>query len=423
MDALTTILGLAAGGAIAAAGIAAHAIRRRNMQHWLGECLRQQWRSRRSTQDGTIHVLICIADHFEPAWGNPSQEKSDERVAAWLEEYPKNLGRFRDSDGRPPQHTFFYPIDQYNEKNVDAIAELCTQGFGEVEIHLHHDNDTAENLEGMLSHFVGVFADRHGLLGRWADGSPAYGFVHGNWALDNSRPDGKWCGVTNELAVLQRTGCYADFTLPSAPDATQTRTINEIYYAEGRDGCCKAHDRGTRVVVGGIASGGLMIVQGPLRLWRPRGSLKPRIENGCVQAGQPATMERLDQWIKAGVRVAGREDWVFVKLHTHGAKESNRRALLGEAGMAFHEGLARRAAQDMRFRYHYVTAREMFNLAKNAESGWTGSVDDGRNHLVSAPERKNCPAISFSGEKLWNKPQEPFGQPDTNESERSVRSA
>jgi hypothetical protein len=134
-------------------------------------------------------------------------------------------------------------------------------------------------------------------------------------------------------------------------------------------------------------------------------------------------MERLDQWIKAGVRVAGREDWVFVKLHTHGAKESNRRALLGEAGMAFHEGLARRAAQDMRFRYHYVTAREMFNLAKNAESGWTGSVDDGRNHLVSAPERKNCPAISFSGEKLWNKPQEPFGQPDTNESERSVRSA
>lgn len=420
---MTTILGFAACGVLALAGYVVREIRRRNMQHWLFECLRQQWRSRRVEHEGTIHVLICIADHFEPSWGNPTEDEADERVAAWLKEYPRNLGRFCDSDGRPPRHTFFFPIDQYDERHVDAIGELCAQGYGEVEIHLHHDNDTAENLERMLGHYVKVLDERHGLLGRWADGTPAYGFVHGNWALDNSRPDGRWCGVANELDVLKSTGCYADFTLPSAPDATQTRTLNEIYYAIGRDGCCKSHDRGTRVVVGGKETEGLMIVQGPLRLWWPRGSKKPRLENGCVQAGQPATMERLEEWIRAGVRVPGREDWIFVKLHTHGAKASNRDVLLGAAGVAFHEGLARRAAQDERFRYHYVTAREMYNLAKSAEAGWEGSVEDSRDYLVSANKRKDCPRISFSGGNLWIKPQGPFEQPDTSESERSARPA
>jgi hypothetical protein len=39
---------------------------------------------------------------------------------------------------------------------------------------------------------------------------------------------------------------------------------------------------------------------------------------------------------------------------------------------------ARRAADDPRFHGHYVTAREMYNLARAAESGWRGSVADGR---------------------------------------------
>ena len=30
----------------------------------------------------------------------------------------------------------------------------------------------------------------------------AYAFVHGNWALDNSRPDGRWCGIDAELPRL-----------------------------------------------------------------------------------------------------------------------------------------------------------------------------------------------------------------------------
>jgi hypothetical protein len=129
-----------------------------------------------------------------------------------------SFGHFRDSDGRPPRHTFFYPAEEYEQQHLDALAGLCRAGFGEVEIHLHHDNDTADGLRRKLLEFKEVLAERHGLLSRHREtGEVAYGFIHGNWSLCNSRPDGRWCGVNNELDVLRETGCYADFTMPSAP--------------------------------------------------------------------------------------------------------------------------------------------------------------------------------------------------------------
>lgn len=373
---------------------------RKNLHLWLPGFIVQEARRlvTRRAQTGPIHVLLCIADHFEPAWGDASAETADARVAAWVREYPRLFGNFRDSDGRPPRHTFFFPIDQYEERHIDALAGLCRGGYGEVEIHLHHDHDTADNLERTLREFSGLFAERHGLLGRWPDGRAAYGFIHGNWALDNSRPDGRWCGVDNELEVLRQTGCYADFTLPSAPDATQTSKINSIYYAKGRSHCRKAHNHGQNAGLGKPPPGALMLIQGPLRLWRPKGSWKPRIENGCLQHGQPPTLARLDQWLRAGIRVPTRPDWAFVKLHTHGATEANQRVLLGDAMTRFHQSLAQRAADDPRFHFHYVTAREMYNLARAAEEGWTGSIIGALNFQVSAPQpgqadkRKMCRA-------------------------------
>jgi hypothetical protein len=368
----------------ALAAVVIRQICQRNLQYWLGSHLRQSIRRRRQ-QSCAVHVLLCIADHFEPLWGGASDATADARVAAWLRNYPRLFGKFRDSDGLPPQHTFFYPIDEYRAGHVDALTALCRDGFGEVEIHLHHDRDTAENLDRTLRQFTRIFSEQHGLLGRWPDGRIAYGFVHGNWALDNARPDGRWCGVRNELEVLHRTGCYADFTLPSAPDVTQTRKINSIYYAVGNAGQCKSHNSGVDVGTDSNPFPGLMLIQGPLRLWRPRGSWTPRIENGCIQRNQPPTSERLDQWLRAHVHVLTRPDWVFVKLHTHGAPEANEQVLLGDAMVEFHRLLAQRAAHDERFQFHYVTAREMYNLAKAAEAGWTGSVASARDFVVCPP--------------------------------------
>lgn len=379
------ILGTFAAATTALAAGAVWLIRSRNLHYWLGSYVVQLWTKRR-TRTGDVHVLLCIADHYEPAGGGASEELANNRVAAWVRDYPRLFAEFRDSDGRPPQHTFFFPIDEYEPDRVDAIAGLCRDGYGEVEIHLHHDNDTAANLEATLRRFITIFVERHGVLGRTSTGAAAYGFVHGNWALDNSHPQGKCCGVKNEIDVLVRTGCYADFTMPSAPDGTQTRKINSIYYARGDEHQRKAHDDG--VDVGAVSiqpAGSLMLIQGPLGLTWSAGRLTPAIENGCLQRTQPPTMARLDQWLRAGIHVPQRPDWLFVKLHTHGATEANQQVLLGEAMAEFHRGLAARAKSDSHFHFHYVTAREMHNLAKAAESGWKGTAADARDFAIKPP--------------------------------------
>src|SRR5690242_10129431 len=117
-------------------------MRRRHMQLWLGAFVKQEARRLvRRARRAPIDVLLCIADHFEPAPG----PEGDRAVDEWINKYPSLFTGFRDSNGRTPRHTFFYPIDEYQESHADALAGLCAQGHGEVELHLHHDNDTADN--------------------------------------------------------------------------------------------------------------------------------------------------------------------------------------------------------------------------------------------------------------------------------------
>src|SRR5205823_183713 len=133
----------------------------------------------------------CIADHFEPNAGNAPEDVARSRVEKWVRDYPAIFGKFSDSDGRPTRHTFFYPIEAYDSELVASLAGLCRAGYGEVEIHLHHDHDTAENLRRTLLEATNRLRSRHGLLPSDRNtGQPAFAFIHGNWALDNSRPDG-----------------------------------------------------------------------------------------------------------------------------------------------------------------------------------------------------------------------------------------
>jgi len=308
------------------------------------------------------------------------------RVETWVRRYPESFGSFRDSDGRTPRHTFFYPIEEYDFEPVEALAGLCRAGYGEVELHLHHDNDTAENLRKTLREARECFQSRHGLLSRdRRTGQVVFGFIHGNWALDNSRPDGRWCGVNNELDVLREAGCYADFTFPSVPSATQPWKINSIYYAIDDPERPRSYDRGTDVGTAPAPADGLMLIQGPLVLdWRrARWGLLPRSENGCIQGNQPPHIDRLSLWLKAKVQVRTRPDLFFVKLHAHGGYEESYEVLLGEPMIKFHHDLADLARRDADFHYHYVTAREMYNLVKAAEDGWSGKVAEALDyHLI-----------------------------------------
>jgi hypothetical protein len=376
--------GIGAGSALTTLGFT-WALRRRGVHRWILPYILSAHRRRAPKKGQPITVLLALCDHYEPKRGNATMEVARKRVRQWVEEYPRLFSRFRDSDGLPPQHTFFYPEEEYEPELLDMISGLCRHKdgnrYGEVEIHLHHDNDTADNLRQKLIRFKQTLAERHGCLSRDKEtGEIAYGFIHGNWALDNSRSDGRMCGVNNELDVLRETGCYADFTLPSAPSETQTSKINSIYWAVDDPNRPKSHNTGFDLGKNKRPQRGLLMIQGSLLLdWRRRKyGIVPKIENSCIQKNQPPDKKRLDLWLQACVNIPTRPNWYFVKLHTHGVNEPNQDVLLGEPMIQFHEALQERANRDSSFRFHYVTAREMANLALAAAQGTECQVQTAR---------------------------------------------
>jgi hypothetical protein len=366
---------------------------------WLPGYLRSvlDARRERAQRRGPTDILFCVADHYEPLHGNASVAVGQRRVDAWRTRFPRLFAGFVDADGRSPQHTFFFPIEQYSPQYLEALTELCAAGFGEVEVHLHHDADQSENLRRKLLGFIRTLSSRHRLLSRDRLGRIAYGFIHGNWALDNSLPDGRLCGVNDEITVLRETGCYADFTLPAAPSPAQTRMVNRIYYAVDDPVAPRSHDVGRRVAVGGRpGDDAFLLVQGPLALtWnRAKWGLIPRLDNASLHAVNPPTLNRLVDWISCGISVAGRPEWVFVKVHTHGALEANAEMLLGPPMERFHQQMLDAFNDGDRYRLHYVTPREMVNIVHAAEAGATGTPGLLRDYLYPPPESRRDRSLS-----------------------------
>lgn len=364
-------------------------LREKFMFIWLGPWLRGAWREK---SDKPVHVMFCFVDHYEPQWRHPERSVEDQRVDRWCEDYPKLALQHRDSDGRHPVHTFFYPEEEYRQEHLDKIQGICEQGLGEIEIHLHHDKDTAHGLMQKLNSFVDILHKRHGALPVCPiTQKPLFAFIHGNFALDNAHADGSWCGVNNELLVLKDAGCYADFTLPSAPCDTQTEKINSIYYAKGNPNACKAHNDGQDVVVGGRPWGDLMIMQGPLALnWKRRKwGLLPKIENSDIRAIYPPTNDRVDLWVETGVHVRGKPDWVFVKVHTHGAQDDDMNTLLGQPVDDMFSYLESRYNDGENYHLHYVSSREMYNISKAAEAGEERNPGELRDYILPPPKNLN----------------------------------
>ena len=347
---------------------------------------------RRPLRRRPVHLLIALADHFEPSIvpGAPGVrapiDEQMRRVERWCRSYPTAVGAWRDADGRPFTHTYFFPAEEYDKRLIDRLAAHCQQGWGELEIHLHHGigaPDTSENTRRQLVEFRDTLA-AHGCLSRWQDaGPPRYAFVHGNWALANSA-GGRYCGVDDEMRILAETGCYADLTLPSAPDRSQTAKINTLYECARPLDRPAPHRRGRDLRVGRPPRVYPLIVQGPLGLSferRTGGRRRPRIENGELTAARPATVGRLPLWRRAGITVAGRPDWLFIKLHCHGMVPADEAAMLGTPMRRFLADLLGGAARDDH-RVHFVTAREMVNIALAACDGREGDPGDYRDYRL-----------------------------------------
>jgi hypothetical protein len=360
-------------------------LRGKHLDRWLSGWARHvALRSRARRHDGPRHLLFALCDHYEPLWGRADEARGAARVRAWQEGYPRLVDRYRDADGFRPRHSFFFPGEQYRPHSLDALADLARKGLGEVEVHLHHDGDTAATLEPQLLEALRKYAE-HGHLARDADGRLRYAFIHGNWALANARSDGRWCGVDDELPVLFKTGCFADFTFPSAPDQCQPNVVNRIYWPTGDLSSKRCYESGEPARVGHVKGDRILLVQGPLALSRRPDRLGIRIESAEVRANDPATPKRARTWLEQAIHVEGRPEWVFVKLHTHGAPEAEAASLLGKGGDALHRILTTQYNDGKKWKLHYVTAREMYNVAMAAMAGRSGDPNDYRDHVLAPP--------------------------------------
>jgi len=347
----------------------------------------------RPSISGPVHLVFAMADHFEPAidptdgYKRVSRTEQLSRLETWAHEYPQAVDRWRDHDGRPFLHTYFYPAEQYDEELVGMLAEHCHAGFGEIEVHLHHgmqEPDTAENTRRMLTEFRDQLASRHACLST-ENGShePRYAFVHGNFALANSAA-GRFCGVDSEMQLLAETGCYADFTLPSGFwHPAQTAKLNSVYECGLPLNQRAPHRQGRDLSVSRLPTTFPLIVQGPLvmDIARTLRRVVPVLENGAVTGSMPMTMRRLQFWKQAHIHVSGRPDWIFIKLHCHGMDPTQHDSVQGAAFGSFLEELVT-GADARKETLHFVTARELVNILLAACDGREGDPGDYRDYRL-----------------------------------------
>ena len=65
----------------------------------------------------TIDVMFCIADHFEPDHHGADRRTRLERVARWVDGYPRLADGLYNADGLPPRHSFFFPAEIFCPRN------------------------------------------------------------------------------------------------------------------------------------------------------------------------------------------------------------------------------------------------------------------------------------------------------------------
>jgi hypothetical protein len=194
---------------------------------------------------------------------------------------------------------------------------------------------------------------------------------------------GRFCGVDEEMQILAETGCYADLTLPSAPNSAQVGKINALYECVLPLAQRAPHRRGRNLRSGKKPSIFPLIIQGPLglnfsrmsRLWP-----MPCIENGALSTSYPPTVGRLQLWQRAAIAVRGRPEWLFIKLHCHGMDPRDEAAMLGAPMRQFLQECLQAAGGHGEYRVHFVTAREMANIALAACDGREGNPGDYRDY-------------------------------------------
>jgi hypothetical protein len=148
---------------ILAAAVAV-AIRARNMQY-LAVAATSGAKAPRVT-DKPVHVMFCFVDHFEPAWGKVDLATQRARVDRWCLDYRKLADAHHRCRRTATAAQLLLSRRGISRRASEKLASLCADGYGEIEIHLHHDDDTPENFKLTIDRFNKLLHERHNALPR-----------------------------------------------------------------------------------------------------------------------------------------------------------------------------------------------------------------------------------------------------------------
>jgi hypothetical protein len=126
-------------------------------------------------------------------------------------------------------------------------------------------------------------------------------------------------------------------------------------------------------------------------------------ESGAITESNPMSLHRLALWKQARIQVAGRPDWLFIKLHCHSMNPTHKDAVVGDPFRKFLEQLAG-GAKERKETLHFVTAREMANVILAACAGKDGNPGDYRDYrfkllrgLPGTAEKSDSLPVSVKG--------------------------
>lgn len=341
-------------------------------------------------QSGLTHIMFIFADYYEPT--------KQEQLTPWITDYPQMASKHKDADGYAPKHTWFLSnTGKDRALFLEGLSNVAYDGYGEIELDFHHgtkddtNNDNTETTRGALNLYFNQAKKYGAMITAEVNPQTRFGFFHGYWALDNSHYDNwtdpsnparRYCGVNEELKLLNELGVYADFTFP-AWRSMEPKKRDSIFYAKD-DADPKSYDKPENVrdvEVGEAPFGDIMIIEGP------------KMDNNIeIYEGEnavivnPATIQRMDQWVSHKVSVEGKPDWIFVKVHTQSARSiesvRGKNVLVGQIADKFFTDIEEKYNDGVNYKLHYVTAREAYNIIKAAEAGMIGDPNKYRDYVV-----------------------------------------
>jgi hypothetical protein len=171
------------------------------------------------------------------------------------------------------------------------------------------------------------------------------------------------------------------------------KQINSIYYAKDDPNKPKSYNRGYPVTKLSRKNGELMMIQGPLYPFFLSNKVTSlRCLGDVIDGEPPVTNKRVDFWVKTGIHIRGRDNWIIIKTHTHGASAGD--AVLGEEMDNVFNYLEDKYNDGYEYVLHYVTARELYNIIKAIEAGEPGiNPEDYRDYRITPPSYDSTPQV------------------------------